>query len=208
MPKPAHLGTQVLDQPAPAPEAPPLTPEELKAVEAIVAESGVEQDQARAALDDIRFMMQMEPAPAIATNEAEAFLGRVARRHYLIEQEAVRIKEQMTAMLKGLAAKKAALDWLFGRQAEEYTRQLVSGKKAKSIKLAHGTAGFRMTQGSVELLPEKMEEIKAWAKANCPTALVTRVDIVKTPIKEHILATGDQVPGVIYHEPKDEFYLK
>lgn len=207
MPKPANIGTQVIEAPAP-PEAPPLTPDEMKAVEAIIGESGVEQDQARAALEEVRFAFEMEPAPPIATNDAEKFLGRLARRHFLIEQESVRIKEQMTAMLKGLAAKKAALDYLFGKQAAEATRTLVSGRKTKSVKLAHGTAGFRMTPGSVELLAEKMDDIKAWCKANCPTALVTRIDIVKTPIKEHILSTGDQVPGVVYHEPHDEFYLR
>lgn len=192
-------------------EPKPMTEAELAMIAAIMEDSGVAQDQAIDAMQTVRAEFDEEEAPADAASEKEAFLRRLTRRNMLIEAELIRVKEQTKAMIKGLEAKQAALTYLFGQQASEYTRDLIRGKKGKSIKFPHGTVGFRQSPGSVEFIDGKGLELLAWCKAECPQAIAPPPPptILKTPLAEIYKLVGDaaEIPGAKWKAPADKFYI-
>ena len=186
----------------------PITEAEIKAIEALMAD-GVEQDQAEAAVRQVSDEIANEPAPEMATNEAEAFLGRYLRRRCLIDNELTRVKEQTKAMIKGLEARLAALDYVCRQPAEAYTKQMLAGKKTKSVKLAHGTVGFRTSTPSVEFIDGKGLELLEWCKKNCPAAIKQPPpEILKNPLADILKLGVAEVPGAKLKPSVEQFYAK
>lgn len=204
MPKPTT-------EPAPAPEAPTLTTQELAMITAIMEESGVAQDQAIDALNTARQEFEQEESPADAANEKEAFLRRLTRRHMLVEAELIRVQEQTKAMIKGLKARQASLEYLFGQKASEYTRDLIRGQATKSLKFPHGTVGFRRSPGSVEFIDGQGTELLRWCRSQCPEAIKPPPppEILKTPIANIYKLVGDAavIPGTKWNPPADKFFI-
>lgn len=187
----------------------PLTDAEVAALEAIMAESGVPRDIAALALAETRAEFDAEPRPEESEDEEDAFLRRYTRRHFFLAAEESRVADQMKAMLRNLAAKRASLDWLNMKAAEEITRRRLKGMKGKSIKLPHGTVGLRASPGSVEFLPEKGAQLLEWCRANLPAAIKPPPppELLKTPISQHIKLSDEVPPGVKWNPPADKFYV-
>lgn len=187
-------------------ETRPITEAEMKAIDALMAD-GVERDQAEAAVRQATDEFSAEPPSEMATNEAEAFLTRYLRRRCLIDSELTRVKDQTKAMIKGLEARLNALDYVCRQPAEAYTKQLLAGKKTKSIKMPHGTVGYRTTPASVEFIDGQGMALYEWCKANCPQAIVQPPpEIQKKPLQEILkLGTAD-IPGAKLREPYEKFY--
>lgn len=179
------------------------------AVEALMAAMAIDRDQAEAAVAKVMADLAAEPIPEIASGEAEIFLCRYLRRRTLIESELTRVKDQMKAMVKGLEAELSSIDYLCKPQAETYTRELLKGKKGKSIKYPHGTVGFRATTPSVEFIDGHGLELLAWCQKNCPAAIKQPPpEILKTPLADILKLGVADVPGAKLKPATEQFYAK
>jgi len=78
-------------------------------------------------------------------------------------------------------------------------------EKARSVKLLYGTLGFRKSPATLEVTDENA--LMAWAKANLPDAVKTVETILKTPVKDHVEATGEIPDGASYIKGVDKFYI-
>ncbi|MBW2037425.1 MAG: host-nuclease inhibitor Gam family protein [Deltaproteobacteria bacterium] len=94
----------------------------------------------------------------------------------------------------------------FRQQLEPWVEDYLREQKRKSVKLPHGTAGFRQGQESIEVLDE--ERALVWCKENLPEAIKITESIRKTEIKNAITAGGAVPDGVKLKQGERRFYVK
>jgi hypothetical protein len=107
-----------------------------------------------------------------------------------------------------------ALKARYGLAIEHVVSGELAGQKTKSLKLVTGVGtepakvGFRKTRAKLDVVDA--EAVMAWASENCPEAIKVpepKPYIVKTPLLEHVKATGEVPEGTAYDAGGvDEFY--
>jgi hypothetical protein len=99
---------------------------------------------------------------------------------------------------------------LFGNQLEQWVAHelLLLGRKRRSLDLPAGRVGFRTTPMSLSVMEEP--SVIAWAKLNCPAAVVTSTveRLLKTPLTEYLQNTGDAPPSTQVEPSRDKFFIK
>lgn len=121
-----------------------------------------------------------------------------------------RIKEQAEKMLREVESRKRALEWRFGQEfralVEKDLEQKNQGKAkpVRSMKYLTGTAGFRTAPAKLIVLNAKA--LMDWASLHVPEAVKMEPKLHVTPIRAHIEATGEIVPGCDYRGKMDRFY--
>jgi len=114
---------------------------------------------------------------------------------------AARIRENADKMAREADAEAESLLFLFGPALQDFARRELTGKK-KSIRLYHGVLGYRTKPAAVIITNEP--EARAWAEANCPTAL--RVD--SRILAARLLETGEVIDGAQLVPAEEVFYVK
>jgi hypothetical protein len=99
---------------------------------------------------------------------------------------------------------------LLGSQLERWVTDelLRSRQKRRSLDLPAGRVGFRTAPMSLSVLDET--SVIAWAKLNCPAAVVTTTveRLLKTPLTEYLQNTGDVPPSTQVEPSRDKFFIK
>lgn len=114
---------------------------------------------------------------------------------------AARIRENAELMAKEADRQAEGLLWQFGPALQDFARRELTGKK-KSIRLYHGVLGYRTKTASLTITNEP--EARAWAEANCPTAL--RVD--SRALAARLMETGEVIDGAQLVPAEEVFYVK
>jgi phage host-nuclease inhibitor protein Gam len=98
--------------------------------------------------------------------------------------------------------------FLFGGQLQQWTEHEIAKLRGrrKSISLPGGSVGFRSIPSRVQVRDEA--RVMAWARRNCPAAIVISERLIKTPIIEHVEKSGDIPDGVEITMARDEFYIR
>lgn len=166
-----------------------------------------------------RELAEVGPGPlgAKATDE-EKDLFRLVRYIRRLETERDRVADQMGAILKGLDARISYVRSKYGPQMEQTTRQLLEGKKERSIKTPFGTVGFHLVGQRVICKDEKAlaesganHLVKMGDDQTGHFVLFEEVKRIK-PSFENINSffdlTGEVPPGCELIEDHDSFYVK
>jgi hypothetical protein len=115
------------------------------------------------------------------------------------------IKEQAQRRLRQIQGRMASLEYKFGADFVQAASRLIDrqpGNKS-SIDLDCGRVGYRKRKETVEIIDER--ELADWCienMAECISISVSR----KTPIYDHIKATGNVPPGARVHPEYRVFY--
>lgn len=96
----------------------------------------------------------------------------------------------------------------FGPQMQRWLEQELAqrGGHAKSISLPAGRLGLRHCGPKIEVLDQAT--VLDWARTNCPEAIKLKETVLKTPLTDHLQATGELPDGVILHNEMDVFYIR
>jgi phage host-nuclease inhibitor protein Gam len=163
--------------------------------------------------DDLPYPAPDNQITALTDVDVNRVLRRMAAEEAEIERieaqandEIERIRVRRDELIEAHGKRLEYLQIIYGPQIEEYTRTALEGAKKRSLDFIHGTAGFRNAPPSVEITDESLA--LAWAGEHCADAIKVTTSLLKTPIKAHIEATGEVVPGAVYSEGEDRFYLK
>lgn len=120
--------------------------------------------------------------------------------------EIQRVTDQFQAMIRELERRRDWLHLRFDTELERFTADALAGQKKRSLRLPHGTCGFRR-------LPEGMtiydkDRAIAAAEASVPEAVKIEKRLVKTPLLDHFKATGEVLDGCEHRPGRDKFYVK
>jgi len=145
---------------------------------------------------------------ALQAQDAEAFYPDTADKvDWVLSKiadaraRAARIRENAELMAKEADRQAEGLLWQFGPALQDFARRELTGKK-KSIRLYHGVLGYRTKTASLTITNEP--EARAWAEANCPTAL--RVD--SRALAARLMETGEVIDGAQLVPAEEVFYVK
>lgn len=75
-----------------------------------------------------------------------------------------------------------------------FLREQAADPRLKSLQLPHGTLKLRNQQREYAF-DERL--VIPWAKENLPEAVQIKENLLKTPVKDYIKATGEVLPGVV-----------
>lgn len=145
-------------------------------------------------------------------NDAERCVWAYVRMRARIQGEKQRIAEATNAMLRQLESQDRQLEYMFGSEVERATRDLLQGRREKSVKCPFGVAGFRKQPERVVISDEDRLH-NAWAAADIDRSVASEVttttwkpDVAK--INELYKATGEILPGCELQESFEKFYVK
>lgn len=120
-----------------------------------------------------------------------------------LERKKKTVIDNLDKMIKERNRKIESLDFRFKFEVESYTKQLLEGKKKKSIRCMYGVTGFREIKKNYEIA-DKEKAIK-WAEAYHPDAISK--DFRKDAVS--VENVSDAPPGVFNIIPGyDKFYIK
>lgn len=126
----------------------------------------------------------------------------------LLAAEIKALTDRAQEILKPLARKREFFELVYGKQLEEWTAEQIKDQKARSVKLLHGSVGFR--KGQDKLVIDDEEKALKWAEVECPEAI--KQSILLTPAKAGLLKQCPETKAlkdVMHIEPgKDNFYIK
>lgn len=113
------------------------------------------------------------------------------------------ITDQIGAMIREENRRSEWLQHRFGAELEAFAGRELQGQKSRSLKTPFGTLSFRSTPGSIR--PLDKQGALAWAKEHAPDAVVTREDLVVTPLKDRT-----DLPPILFEVTPagDRFYIK
>ena len=96
----------------------------------------------------------------------------------------------------------------FGLELDRWLRRKLAerGGKAKSFNLPAGRVGVRHIGPKIEVINE--DAVLAWAREHCPEAIKQTESLLKTPLTEHVEATGELPAGTILKQERDEIYVR
>ena len=98
--------------------------------------------------------------------------------------------------------------YLFGGQLDTWAKcelQKLKGRK-KSVALPAATLGYRHEPD--RLIVSDEQALLVWAKEHCPAAVEVVEKLLKTPINELFVATGELPPGTELQTARDKFYIR
>jgi hypothetical protein len=120
-----------------------------------------------------------------------------------------RIKNWAERELRRARRREAFFLARFSRELEEWARVELAKpehRKRKVINLPGGTIGFRRTVPRLVIQDEA--KLLAWCKQHLPAAVKTVESIVKTPLNEHVAATGEIANGAELTGGGETFYVR
>jgi hypothetical protein len=155
---------------------------------------------------DLEILKTVPKAFAINNAETASWLVRKvlnARRY------AERVKQWAEQEQRRAAREEQTLMFLFGRQLETWASDQIAFpvSRRKSINLPSGIIGFRTMNASLQI--DEEETVLSWARKHLPSAVITKVSLSRSILKDHFEKTG-AVPDVGAHiEPTTErFYIR
>ena len=122
------------------------------------------------------------------------------------EHEMGRIQARRDGLKQAQERRLAFLMTRYEANLREFATHELEGKKERSITLLEGRIGFRRVRSSLEIIDK--DTLLEWAKAQLPEAIVITESVAKEPVKSHIEATGEVVPGAEYIQGEDHFYME
>lgn len=153
-----------------------------------------------------------EQREAIAAAEAERAIApaMTTPEWYVLRMQEIadaekRVKEHAKMILAALQRQRSGLVMRFGSEVKEEIDAMLrqQGGRKKSVTLHTGRAGYRSRKAGIVVTDK--DALIPWCVENCPEALDTSIGR-KTPITEHIAATGEIPPGVTPIPAGDVFY--
>ena len=122
----------------------------------------------------------------------------LVRRIQNARQLEAHVKEWAEMERRRAQREEAVLMYLFGRQLERWSREQVEklGGRRKSIALPAGTVAFRSVPPSLQIDDEM--KVLAWARKNCPQAVVIVEKLSRSILSDHFRQTGE-VPDIGAH---------
>ncbi len=120
---------------------------------------------------------------------------------------ASRVKEFAEQELRRAGREEQTLMFLFGRQIEGWAQSEIAklNGRRKSLVLPAGTVGFRKVSAKLVIDDEKV--VLAWAKQNCPTAIVVVEKLAKSVIDDAMAASGIVPDDGAHVEPETEKFF-
>jgi hypothetical protein len=94
----------------------------------------------------------------------------------------------------------------YGRQLEDWARAEIAKSRRKSIKLPGGTVGFRTEPPKLDVIDEA--KLVAWCRTTLPTALRIETHVLKQPVKDHVVITGECPDGTAISGGGQRFYVR
>jgi phage host-nuclease inhibitor protein Gam len=204
-------------------DQPALTPEQESILQSLI-EAGQDPDEAREWVTD--YVVSDESKPVFMVKDmssANWVLKKLAECDAeeaevmsMVEAEIETIRKRAERLIAPIARKRMFFKTAYLPQLEEWAKSKLEGQKAKSVKLVHGTVGFRRS-------PEKLvidDEDKAIQiiEEHYPASLRIKKEIDKKQLKVDMEAFGETeicvndkgVKRTIAHiEPgADTFYVK
>lgn len=146
----------------------------------------------------------------VAANRVVSRIREERRQIELVEQQ---FRDQLTLISNRVSelrdAHEKRIEWLLGHAEaglREFVEREIAGKKERSVTLLSGRIGFRKSPDALEITEQ--DTVMEWCKANLPDAIKVVESVQKTPIKQHVKATGEIPPGTEYKPGEDRFYIE
>ena len=137
----------------------------------------------------------------------EVQLHRFIRQRLWLESEIERVKENTAKILRRLEGKLKAQDYVYGQEARNIVREMLKGKKEKSILTTFGRAGFRTIPAQLEIVDEK-PIFDAVHACTLPSSFIrTKEEIDKRELKAWFAMHGELLPGTELLEKTEKFYV-
>ena len=97
--------------------------------------------------------------------------------------------------------------YLFGGQLRAWAEGEIARAKTrrKSVALPGGIIGFRTSKSSVVIDDE--EVVLAWARENCPSAILISERLSRSAFQEHVAATGEVPEAGVHLAPQREVFF-
>ena len=175
----------------------------------IAGKYSVEQDEELDPVTLERFAVTDETSANWVLKKIAFYEARLAAAQTMIDNELAAITARGEQITGPLARQVDFFRTVFGEQVRTWASEQVAGQKSKSIKLLHGTAGFRKNPDRVNVINES-EAIFIAERLNLTDMVRVRKEISRTAAKA-VLQTpeGAALKGVVEIEPGEEvFYLK
>jgi len=95
----------------------------------------------------------------------------------------------------------------FGRELEDWARSQIEQQhdNRRSVSLPAGCIGFRAESVKLAVVDER--RLLAWCRANLPSAIRVIESVPKTPLMQHIKATGECPAGTEIIGGGQRFYI-
>ena len=95
----------------------------------------------------------------------------------------------------------------FGQQLQGYAAGEIAKLRGhrRSICLPGGTLGYRRVGPT--LVFDNPETVLAWAKSQCPNAVVVKEQVSKSVVNRHVETTGEIPDGAHIDVGRDKFYI-
>lgn len=145
------------------------------------------------------------------------FMDFVLQRRAQAEARAAGLTAEMNLLVAGIkerfetriAEQTRKVEWLdaqHGPAIQKWAHEQIEGGKAKSVKTAWATLGFRASREKMEVLDPQVA--LDWAKDNCPEAVRIEEKLLVSAIPDD-LKTGE-LSGLEYHPAgeRQDFYCK
>ncbi len=130
----------------------------------------------------------------------EWYLGKLVE----FEAREQAIRDNALGMINEIANKRKYLEWKWYLIFNGLITEKLKGKKEKSVKFLHGTAGNRTIAAKVKVVDEK--KALKWCLKNCKEAIKTKITVLITPVKEMLLASGEEPEGFEIIPEDEKFY--
>ena len=92
----------------------------------------------------------------------------------------------------------------FGDELESWLQENNEGRK--TMRLPDGTLGFRKKRPTIQI--EDEDRVLDWCESHLPDAIRIKRSVLKTPLNEHLQATGELPHGCDLDAGGDEFYVR
>lgn len=157
-------------------------------------------------------MTDLTPAGDLAPTTGPELLDWYAYRMACCQWARDAATSRYAALLAQVDREEAYLRGTFGRAFEREVAAAINVQpgRAKSVKLGCATAGYRTTQGAVEIVDEAalLAEIARRPELAPMRRERTVVSVVKSVIRDHVENTGEELPGVRLEPAGEKFYMR
>lgn len=161
----------------------------------------------QALVDETRCEAEAMEIGELVTDERLKTLYRYLRRRGQLAAEAERLRENLHAMLKEITRKVETLDYLYQEEAKATVRDMLAGKKAKSLKTPFGVAGFRTIAAKVEVVDEATLIKAAESDVDLMALVRTETRVSRSDVADHFKRTGELPPGCELSAAYEKFHI-
>lgn len=143
----------------------------------------------------------------VARTDDEKQLHRYVKHRFRLTSELTRLKDQMSAMIAGLENQIERVDFVLAPSAEQITKKLLAGGKAKSLKTPWGKVGFRAQQDEIEVVDDEAVKEQIIEGKLPEDIQKVKIEISKSALNKYIKESGDIPDGVKVTPRPDKFYV-